>query len=147
MGQRFSGEERRNQTGRLVNELLGERQQMWTLYCKVAGLEPFSQDKPVDVLLKDFCQVLVDYISLGHFGLYQKIMSGEERRQKVVEVAEQIYPKMSEVADKAIVFNDMVASSNGNFSLKKLSDELSHLGEELATRIELEDQLLETLAS
>ncbi len=147
MGQQFSGEDRRSQTSHLVNELLGERQQMWALYCKVAGLEPFSQDKPVDALLKDFCQVLVDYISLGHFGLYQKIMSGEERRQKVVEVAEQIYPRMSEVADKAIDFNDMVVSSNGSIPSKKLSDELSHLGEELAARIELEDKLLETIAS
>lgn len=145
MGQQFSGEDRRSQTSHLVNELLGERQQMWALYCKVAGLEPFTPDKPVDALLKEFCQVLVDYISLGHFGLYQKIMSGEERRQGVVEVAEKIYPRMSDVAAQAIEFNDMVANSNGGVPMKKLSDELSHLGEELATRIELEDKLLETI--
>ncbi len=147
MGQQFSGEDRRSQTSHLVNELLGERQQMWTLYCKVAGLEPFTPDKPVDELLKEFCQVLVDYISLGHFGLYQKIMSGEERRQKVVEVAEKIYPQMSDVAAQAIEFNDMVANSNGSVPMKKLSNELSHLGEQLATRIELEDRLLETINS
>jgi regulator of sigma D len=145
MGEQFSGEDRRSQTSRLVKELLAERQQMWTLYCKVAGLEPFTPDKPVDALLKDFCQVLVDYISLGHFGLYEKIMSGEERRQKVVEVAERIYPQMSDVAARAVEFNDMVSSNLGAIPMKKLSDELSYLGEGLATRIELEDQLLETI--
>ncbi len=145
MGQQFSGEDRRSQTSRLVKELLVERQQMWALYCKVAGLEPFTPDKPVDALLKDFCQVLVDYISLGHFGLYEKIMSGEERRQKVIEVAERIYPQMSDVAARAVEFNDMVSSNQGAIPMKKLSEELSYLGEGLATRIELEDQLLETI--
>ena len=145
MGQQFSGEDRRSQTSRLVKELLAERQQMWALYCKVAGLEPFTPDKPVNALLKDFCQVLVDYISLGHFGLYEKIMSGEERRQKVIEVAERIYPEMNDVAARAVEFNDMVSSNLGVIPMKKLSDELSYLGEGLATRIELEDQLLETI--
>lgn len=142
-----SGAERRNRTQAMITELLQERQQVWSLYCSVAGLEPFTPDKPVKSLLQDFCQVLVDYISLGHFGIYQRITNGKERRTKVIQIAEKIYPAIAEATDSAIEFNDKYEKLNGDDVLKNLSKDLSLLGEDLAKRIELEDQLIETMVA
>ncbi len=143
----LSGAERRNRTQAMITELLQERQQVWSLYCSVAGLEPFTPDKPVKSLLQDFCQVLVDYISLGHFGIYQRITNGKERRTKVIQIAEKIYPAIAEATDSAIEFNDKYEKLNGDDVLKNLSNDLSSLGEDLAKRIELEDQLIETMVA
>ena len=143
----LSGAERRNQTQAMITELLQERQQVWSLYCSVAGLEPFTPEKPVKSLLQDFCQVLVDYISLGHFGIYQRITNGKERRAKVIQIAERIYPAIAEATDSAIEFNDKYEKLNGDDVLKNLSNDLSVLGEDLAKRIELEDQLIETMVA
>ena len=143
----LSGAERRNRTQAMITELLQERQQVWSLYCSVAGLEPFTPDKPVKSLLQDFCQVLVDYISLGHFGIYQRITNGKERRTKVIQIAEKIYPAIAEATDSAIEFNDKYEKLNGDDVLKNLSNDLSSLGEDLANRIELEDQLIETMVA
>lgn len=143
--QEHSGSERRQQTQAMIQKLLNERQQVWSLYCTVAGLEPFTPDKPVESLMQDFCQVLVDYISLGHFGIYQRIADGRERRVKVLETAERIYPRIARATDQAIQFNDKYEKLTGEEMLSSLSSDLSKLGEELATRIELEDQLLEAM--
>lgn len=145
--QEQTGLERRQQTQAMIQELLKERQQVWSLYCTVAGLEPFTLDKPVETLVQEFCEVLVDYISLGHFGIYQRITDGNERRGKVIKKAEEIYPRIARATDSAILFNDKYEKLSGDAVLSSLSVDLSVLGEELATRIELEDQLIETMVA
>lgn len=145
--QEIPGSERRNHTLAMIKELLQERQQVWSLYCSVAGLEPFTPDKPVDTLIQEFCQLLVDYISLGHFGIYQRITDGKERRTRVIKKAEEIYPRIAKATDSAIEFNDKYEKLSGQAVLASLPGDLSHLGEELATRIELEDQLIATMVA
>ncbi len=141
------GAERRQQTRTMVQELLQERGQVWSLYCSVAGLQPFSPDKAVEPLVREFRQLLVDYISLGHFGIYQRISNGRERRAKVLEKAADIYPRIAKTTDSAIHFNDKYEQLSGDALRMSLSHDLSLLGEQLATRIELEDQLIETLVA
>jgi regulator of sigma D len=138
--------DRRENTGKLIQELLEERQQVWSLYCKIAAMQPFAADPGVDAKLQEFCQLLIDYISLGHFGIYQRITDGSERRKKVLEVAEQIYPRIVEATDAAVEFNDKYESLSGEDLREQLVNDLSRLGEELATRIDLEDQLLSAMA-
>ncbi|MGH8549995.1 MAG: sigma D regulator [Methylococcales bacterium] len=145
--QEQTGSERRQQTQSMIQELLRERQQVWSLYCTVAGLEPFTPDKPVETLVQEFCQVLVDYISLGHFGIYQRITDGNERRGKVIQKAEEIYSRIAKATDSAIQFNDKYEKLTGDAIMASLSLDLSRLGEVLAARIELEDQLIETMVA
>lgn len=139
------GHKPRQQTADLIDELLQERKQMWSLYCSVAGLEPFSEKQPIETKLNEFCQILVDYISLGHFGIYRRIADGEERRRKVLELAEHIYPQIEETTEIAVSFNDKYEKLQGEKLLKNLSTDLSLLGETLASRIDLEDQLIKSL--
>ena len=137
--------ERRTGTRTMIDKLLAERQEMLTLYWHVAGLEPLTPDKPINQHLEEFCEVLVDYIAFGHFEVYDRIGSGKERREAVISIAERIYPNILETTDVAVAFNDKYDESDHELHLENLSRDLSQLGEVLATRIELEDQLIEVM--
>jgi regulator of sigma D len=126
----------------MIDKLLVERQEMLALFCQVAGLEPYSSDKPVKEKLGEFCQVLMDYMAFGHFEIYDRISRGEERRNGVVGIAQQVYPRVVAATDAAVAFNDKYDSSDHELTLDELPQDLSHLGEELAIRVELEDQLI-----
>lgn len=133
--------ERRQQNQHLVSELKEERNQVWSLYCKVAEQKPFSCSSQTKSLLVQFSQLLIDYISLGHFGIYEHLISGTERRDGILTIAKNIYPEFSKTTEAAILFNDKYDDSQHRLKVDKLEDDLSSLGESLAKRIELEDQL------
>ncbi|MEO1889621.1 MAG: Rsd/AlgQ family anti-sigma factor [Cycloclasticus sp.] len=132
----------RDHTGALITELLQERKEVWTLYCTVSGIEEHPTNKSFEELIQAFCQLAVDYISLGHFGVYAKILDGSERRKSVVEAAARIYPAMSKATEAVLDFNDKYQKITPAKIVNELSGDLSILGEHLANRIELEDELL-----
>jgi regulator of sigma D len=100
-------------------------------------------------LLQEFCQDLVDYLATGHFEIYRRIEEGEERRDEIIQLAKQIFNRITETTQVAVAFNDLYDTSE-NFDpavLNQLPDQLSKLGEELAIRIDLEDRFINTLLS
>jgi regulator of sigma D len=137
--------ERRTGTQQFIDAMLDERQEMWVLYCKVAGLEPFPREAPEHALINEFCQVLVDYTSSGHFGLYERIIEGKERRRAVREVASDVYEKIAKTTDAALGFNDYFEAAGTGPLDTTMSRMLSELGEALATRIELEDRIIDRM--
>jgi regulator of sigma D len=143
--QEGSVEERRTVTQDLIDKLLAERREMLVLFCEVAGLEPYHRSASLDQLLQTFCQVLVDYTAFGHFEVFGRISNGSERRSGVIRVAEKIYPEFVKASEAAVNFNDKYDISDHQLELDHLAEDLSKLGEELAVRIELEDQLLSSM--
>jgi regulator of sigma D len=139
--------ERRIGTQDMIDKLLAERQQMLVLFCRVAGLEPYSAGKTTIEALQDFCQVLVDYSAFGHFEIYQRIANGQERRERVIQVAEQVYNRIAEASEVAVAFNDKYDGDSHQLDLGRLSDDMSLLGEELAVRIEMEDRIISALTA
>lgn len=134
---------RRRQGSRdLIEKLLAERQRVLVLMCEVIGLKPYSGDKPVKDVLGEFNSVLVDYIAAGHFGLYQRIVEGTERRQAVVATASKVYPRIAQTTDAAMDFNDKYGGEWNFHFMDSLADDMSKLGERLATRIEMEDEII-----
>ena len=115
---------------------------MLVLFERLAGVEPYADELPNNELLQEFSQILVDYIASGHFGLYERISQGKERRRGIVNLADKLYPRIANTTQVAIEFNDVYEKSNGERIGANLTDLLSKLGEELAVRIELEDQLI-----
>ncbi len=139
--------ERRKQGNLLIQELQKERIQVWTLYGNIAELKPFTvNSEKIPNIINEFAQLMVDYISLGHFGIYQRILDGNERRQKVLTAAEEMYPEYSATTETAVTFNDKYVSSEAvNQNMEALEQDLSKLGEDLAKRIEIEDRLCHML--
>jgi len=137
--------ERRNRADSIESHLTDERADMLVQFCRIAGVEPWEDPHSADELktmLQEFCEILVDYLAAGHFGLYQRFIDGEERRDGIRKLAEKLYPQISETTQMALDFNDKYESETNKKLDESFSDDLSKLGQALAIRIELEDQLL-----
>ena len=137
--------ERRNQTTKLIDHMLVERNQLLALLLQTSAIKPDSATDSDNDLLNEFCQVLVDYIAAGHFGLYERIVKGKERRKSVSDLAMKVYEKIDETTQTALSFNEKYDPDNETTDLSRLQEDLSRLGEALTTRIELEDQLINQL--
>lgn len=138
--------DRRKANRDVITKLVEERTEMLATFCRLAGVEPYTpSNKPVQEVLQEFCQILVDYVAAGHFALYERIIEGKERRQHVAQLAADIYQRISESTDVALDFNDKYDCEDHCTKLDDLSSDLSRLGEELAVRIELEDKLIAAL--
>jgi regulator of sigma D len=138
--------ERRGESSELIRHMLVERDQLLGLLLKTSDMSRESSSKLDHSLLDKFCQVLVDYIAAGHFGLYERIIDGTERRKGVAELAVHLYPLIDEATQIALVFNEKYAADRANIDLQHLHKDLSTLGESLATRIEYEDELIQKLS-
>ncbi|MCG8383675.1 MAG: sigma D regulator, partial [Gammaproteobacteria bacterium] len=95
--------------------------------------------------LRGFCQILVDYIALGHFEIYQRIIEGEERRVVVQQAAKDVYPAIAESTDLLVDFNDKYDDYVSEEDESELFQDLSKVGEVLAIRAELEDKIILSL--
>ncbi len=133
--------ERRQRAYQLVTELQDERKKVWSLYCHVAELKPHSANASVRKKVAEFSELLIDYISLGHFGIYERLLAGTEQRAPVLSIAKEIYPALSATTEAAVSFNDKYENGNEKDMFVDLKQDLSMLGENLATRIDLEDRL------
>jgi len=143
-------EDRRARTRKEIKQLISERNEVLALYCNLAGCDgsKITSANEIDAdRLQEFCQLLIDYIATGHFELYSRISEGKERRNEIIKLANTIYPRIERTTNLAVEFNDTYDSiDNVSAEIKDLlPQQLSQLGEELATRIELEDQLINTL--
>ena len=139
--------DRRGSGRKMIEHLLSERREMLVLFCRVAGLDPFADRKASRDVLRAFCQILVDYMAAAHFSLYQRIVEGNERRQGVLALADGIYGRIEACTETAIWFNDKYDHVRDETSAADLHADLSVLGEALATRIELEDRLIDALSA
>ena len=133
--------DRRSQSRDLIEHMLEERRQLLALLLQVSCRKPAQPDPE---LLDEFCQLLVDYIAAGHFGLYQRIIARQERRRKVLDLALEVYPRIEETTRIALDFNEKYDPEKPRV-LDSIYSELSRLGEVLTSRMEFEDQLIGSL--
>ncbi|MBL7000623.1 MAG: Rsd/AlgQ family anti-sigma factor [Gammaproteobacteria bacterium] len=149
IAQKISQEDdRRNRLSHTINELLDERQEVLVVLCELAKLELDGAPlKKILSTLKGFNQMLVDYTALGHFEIYQRIMEGNERRESIRVIANDIYPVISSTTDSFVEFNDKYEGADDQESIFPLAKDLSMVGEAMATRIEKEDKLLREMSN
>ena len=138
-------EERRARMAEAIEQLIARRRDVMVVYCELAGLDQYDDTDVVHPKLRDLCQSMMDYTALGHFEIYERIISGNERRARVREVAAKTYPALADTTDLLVDFNDKYDVLDDHDSMNQLADDLSRLGETFATRIELEDQILGAL--
>lgn len=140
--------ERRQGSIKAIKQLVEHRTNMLSLYGELAAHRPFAISKDLSELIQRFCEALVDYSADAHFRLYRFIDARNERRVDVANVAKRIYPNISESTQRILDFNDKYdTEEHCNQRLKDLEHDLSHLGELLADRIELEDQLVDVMSN
>ncbi len=140
--------ERRGRSREKLATLVKTRGETLSLYSELASQRPFEADEVTNEALQEFCQALIDYAASAHFQLYRYISDKHklERRSPVLDVADRIYPKIVQTTDSILRFNDKYQDANlmndGRELLALLDADLSSLGETLAERIQLEDQVI-----
>ena len=141
--------ERRARTRKEIKKLIEDRNAVLSQYYNLAKITESTDDDMGSTveLLEEFCQELVDYMATGHFEIYRRIEDGNERRDEILTLAEKIMPRINNTTQVAIAFNDLYDDTTNlnEDAIEQLPNYLARLGEELATRIDLEDQLINTL--
>lgn len=136
------GEDRRARSREKLHTLVETRTETLALYADLAAHQPFTADPDVIDSIQNFCQALVDYAATAHFQLYRYIADNKERRQAVVEIAEEVYPQIARTTDAILDFNDRYDVAHFGERVGGLADDLSSLGEMLADRIQWEDRVI-----
>ncbi|MFP1682177.1 sigma D regulator [Alloalcanivorax sp. C16-1] len=131
----------------LVGAWLEQRQQLIVLLCALQGLKGFddARPRPVQSQVREFCQLLMDYISAGYFEVYRELVR-EARRYRDApspEVATHILRQLDLSTEEALAFNeDFDSDDHCLVQLQQLPERLTRLTEVLEERFALEDQLI-----
>lgn len=140
-----SAQERWGGVSSLIDNWLQERQEMLVCFCALGEINDFNSDNTVHrEKLKSFCEILVDYASAGHFEIYdQLVKEGQELKDNNgLEVADNLFQTIDATTEIILDFNDKYLETD---DLKTLANDLSGLGESLATRLGAEDKMIEVL--
>lgn len=134
----------------VIAKLLTERQQILVLLSRLGELKAagVSELATVQARLQQFCQLLVDYLALGHFEVYPALeeqADDSERGRGVKRLAKALYPCLAVTTKAALAFNDRYDCQDHCEIHPDFWEELSQLGEIFATRIELEDRLCQAV--
>ncbi|MND55391.1 Regulator of sigma D [compost metagenome] len=123
----------------LIDRWLQERHELVRAF-DALGAEPQTLAENRKPLL-EFCAILVDYVSAGHFEIYEQL-TGEAKAfgdKRGLELADTIYPRIDVITEKLLAFNDLCDEG------KCVAEKFKELGGLLHERFELEDCLIEVL--
>ncbi len=136
-----SAKERWGGVSEIIDRWLQERQELLVRYC---GLSDTPNASDAAEQLQRVCQILVDYVSAGHFEVYdQLVKEGREfDDESALAEAKKLIANIDETTEIALDFNDKYLETD---DLDTLPSDLSRLGEVLAIRFEAEDRMIEVL--
>ena len=130
----------------LIDKWLDKRQTLLIDYMHLVKEEETSpyQALPDTSELKSFCGKLVDYLSLGHFEVYESILSQYQKEGVDTKIIlADCLPEIEATTTPCLDFSDRYMKLDEDAA--SLEDDISELGESLAKRFELEDALIEEL--
>ena len=129
----------------LIDRWLKERQDVLVRYCELSAENDYSQTESLRPKLVLLCEMLMDYVSAGHFEIYEQLVreAREFNDDEGLELAAKVYPRITETTQLILDFNDKIDGRELLESeMQALFSELSRVGETLASRFELEDLLI-----
>ncbi len=137
--------DRRVQSRTIIESLIDSRTETLAQYKEVMSYQPFEMDDTLQEVLEDFCESMVDYSAKAHFNLYNYLENNKERRQSVLKIADSVYPDLVDNTQKILDFHDSYNSDVSTLDCGKLENCLNSVGELLADRINLEDDVISAL--
>lgn len=125
----------------IIDRWLQERQELLIGFCALSEA-PGSADAAKK--LQRTCQILVDYISAGHFEIYNALIKeGQDfENQAALDEARGLVGTIDQTTEQILDFNDKYLATD---DLDTLVIDLSQLGEALAIRFDAEDRMIEVL--
>jgi regulator of sigma D len=125
----------------LIDRWLDQRQEMLVCFCSISEAEEGAERGQK---LRNLCQILVDYVSAGHFEIYDKlIQEGREfDDKKALKAANELFVTIDKTTEKALDFNDKYLETD---DLSTLDADLSALSDTLEIRFTAEDRMIAVL--
>ena len=128
----------------LVDRWLHVRKHLLVAYYNLVGLKPGKESfmRLNEKALDDFCQSLVDYLSDGHFNLYERIIREMEGTTPYL-AASKLCPLLEANTQLIMDYYDSAlenAIDHDNYL--EFQQALSDIGEALEARFALEDSLI-----
>ncbi len=140
-----SAKERWGGVSEIIDRWLQERQDLLVQYCTLSENKSFDEkDQNQTDLVRRMCQIMMDYLSAGHFEVYEQLArEGKEFYDtEALEEAKTLYQQAEGTTDPLLDFNDKYQETD---DLSTLQKDLSHVGELLANRFEAEDKMIAVL--
>ncbi|MGC4123503.1 sigma D regulator [Enterobacter sp.] len=136
--------ERVRGSNKLVDRWLHVRKHLLVAYYNLVGIKPGKESfmRLNEKALDDFCQSLVDYLSDGHFNIYERIIREMEGMTPYL-TASKLYPLLEANTQQIMDYYDSTlenAIDHDNYL--EFQQALSDLGEALEERFTLEDKLI-----
>ena len=136
--------ERVRGSNKLVDRWLHVRKHLLVAYYNLVGIKPGKESfmRLNEKALDDFCQSLVDYLSDGHFNIYERIIREMEGTTPYL-AASKLYPLLEANTQQIMDYYDSTlenAIDHDNYL--EFQQALSDLGEALEERFTLEDRLI-----
>jgi regulator of sigma D len=148
MGSQYPDDvDRRHKSGEKLVALVEARTETLAMLAELADRQPFQPDPAMEKALRKFCEALIDYTASAHFQLYRYLADNKERREAVLMIADELYPKIVETTDTILRFNDKYEAMSLDTSVEFLAVDLSNLGECIADRIQYEDQVITAMSA
>ncbi|WP_114418712.1 sigma D regulator [Marinospirillum perlucidum] len=137
-----NAQERWGGVHQLIDRWLGERRALLVSYNRLnQGLH--DQGRITSAKIEEFRERLVDYLSAGHFEIFEQLMHEAEafQDQDALKHLEITLPWLHESTQQLMLDEDQLIP----LSLSSLEKTLNHTGELLAERFEQEDLLIAKL--
>ena len=137
-----------NLVDEMVRRWMQQRVQLTHDYeCIVAPSPPEESRESLSQRIDSFCETLVDYVSAGHFEVYNELITeAREFDDGSLKTGINLFKSISRSTDLALEFNDKYESEAASEQrFVQLREDLVKLGNMLNTRFELEDQLILTV--
>ncbi|WP_343649145.1 sigma D regulator [Enterobacter sp.] len=136
--------ERVGGSNKLVDRWLHVRKHLLVAYYNLVGIKPGKESymRLNEKALDDFCQSLVDYLSDGHFNIYERIIREMEGTSPFL-AATKLYPLLEANTQQIMDYYDSTlenAIDHDNYL--EFQQALSDLGEAMEERFTLEDRLI-----
>ncbi|MEB6381579.1 sigma D regulator [Leclercia adecarboxylata] len=136
--------ERVGGSNNLVDRWLNLRKHLLVAYYNLVGIKPGKESymRLNEKALDDFCQGLVDYLSNGHFNIYERIIREMEGNSPFL-AATKLYPLLEANTQQIMDYYDSTlenAIDQDNYL--QFQQALSDIGEALEQRFTLEDNLI-----
>ena len=128
-----------------IDAWLDVRRTLLVEYMQLAGLmPPYSKALPSKEALSDFCDRLVDYISTGHFEIYEILIDAYEKVQEKehhLSLTNRLIDRIQDTTESILDFNERYGDIKDD-EMPELETDLSQLGLALEERFKLEDRLV-----
>ncbi|AUG98753.1 Rsd/AlgQ family anti-sigma factor [Pectobacteriaceae bacterium CE70] len=130
----------------LIDQWLQARKQLLITYYHLVGMKPNKEThtRLDEKALDDFCHNLVDYLSAGHFHIYERMLQevaplNEKKRALAAQLDSILQGNTQQIMD---FYDSHLVAAIDQDNCFEFQQTLSSVGESLAMRFTLEDHMI-----